>query len=640
MRFDNAKRRGPSGTTSLGESTSPRDRPAVWRYGLATFAVAAATLLSLWLRPFDYATPFLFFYSALILVSWIGGLSPGLLATALASAAINYFLFPPYNSFSLDASSLIRTMLFAVVCAIICWLAEHARKQLHTKLHFQAAALESAANSIVITDREGTILWVNPAFTKLTGYTAEEVLGQTPRLLKSGRVDEHIYREMWTTILSGAVWAGEVVNRRKDGSLYVEDMTITPVRSETGEISHFVSIKVDITERKRWQQELLEAKEVAETSLAQLRTMLDSMSEGVYVSDAEGKPLLVNRAFFQLHGFDKSSLPQDTLELVSKLEVYDADGRFVALPDRPIPAALRGETIRQRELRVRRMYTGKEVFLSHNATPVRDGMGKVIMAVLTIEDITVAKQAEAALIRSEKLAVAGRLAATMAHEINNPLAAMMNIVYILGQSPTQENIREYLSVLDAQLRTISRITNQTLKFHRDSGRPMEFRLSELIAELLEFYEPKAKKHGVAMAKRLEVEGQVVAFSSEIRQVISNLLINAIEATPQGGRVTVHLHETADRRNGDVRGYRIAVADTGSGIDLQHLPRIFEPFFTTKGEKGTGLGLWVSMGIIDRAGGSMRVRTTQRPGRSGTCFSVFLPATVHAVENSGRRRYEV
>ena len=142
-----------------------------------------------------------------------------------------------------------------------------------------------------------------------------------------------------------------------------------------------------------------------------------------------------------------------------------------------------------------------------------------------------------------------------------------------------------------------------------------------------------------LAKRLEAQGSVVGFGGEIRRVISNLLVNAIEATPLDGTVLVHLYEGIDWCNPEARGYRISVADSGRGIDPKHRSRLFEPFFTTKGKQGTGLGLWVSMGIVQRAGGSMRVWSSQRAGRSGTCFSVFLPASTAPAQNSVRRHYE-
>jgi len=199
--------------------------------------------------------------------------------------------------------------------------------------------------------------------------------------------------------------------------------------------------------------------------------------------------------------------------------------------------------------------------------------------------------------------------------------------------------RAYVDLLDKQLQTIGRITSQTLKFHRENGRPAEFNLSELIGELLEFFEAKAARHGVTLAPRLLAEARMVGYSGEIRQVVSNLLLNAIEATPPQGCVAVRLAEATNWRRGEERGYRVSIADNGSGIDAEHRLRIFEPFFTTKGDKGTGLGLWVTLGIVDRAGGSIRVWSTQRPGRSGTCFSVFLPAHTPSDETPGRRRYE-
>jgi signal transduction histidine kinase len=246
------------------------------------------------------------------------------------------------------------------------------------------------------------------------------------------------------------------------------------------------------------------------------------------------------------------------------------------------------------------------------------------------EKIGEIKKAEEALIRGEKLAATGRLAATIAHEINNPLAAMTNLVYLLGQSVTGTDAQEYVNLIDQQLRTVSRIASQTLKFYRGNGQPAELRLADLIEEVLAFYEAEAGKHGVSVNMLLDADGAVLGFRGEIWQVLSNLLLNAIEATPKG-TVTVHLSPATNWRSPDIRGYRISVLDRGTGIDPEHRAHIFEPFFTTKGEKGTGLGLWVSLGIISRAGGSIRVWSSRRPGRSGSCFSIFLPAVVSMAE---------
>lgn len=153
------------------------------------------------------------------------------------------------------------------------------RKRAEVYLHLQSAALESAANAIVIADREGRIIWVNPAFTRSTGYTLEEAQGQNPRMLKSGKQDQAFYRNLWETILAGRVWHGEIVNRRKDGSLYTEEMTVTPVRNTGGEIAHFVAIKQDITERKRAEEEIRRLNEQLEQRVIERTALLDAANK-------------------------------------------------------------------------------------------------------------------------------------------------------------------------------------------------------------------------------------------------------------------------------------------------------------------------------------------------------------------------
>ena len=255
-------------------------------------------------------------------------------------------------------------------------------------------------------------------------------------------------------------------------------------------------------------------------------------------------------------------------------------------------------------------------------------------------EMTERKLMEKALLNSAKLAASARLASTMAHEINNPLDAIGNLVFLLAPLQTSPEAQAYISTLDQQVRGLSRIATQMLKFNRDQNRPTEFKLEELICEILDFYRPEAESQGIVVIQRLETEGMIVGFRGEIVQVVTNLLLNAIEAAPAGGKVVVHLYPTPPWlcRLHNRRGYCLSVTDTGAGIDPQHYKRIFEPFFTTKGEKGTGLGLWLCTGIVNRVGGSIRVWSSRRPGRSGTCFSVFLPAE-EATFTPLRRRYE-
>jgi signal transduction histidine kinase len=255
-------------------------------------------------------------------------------------------------------------------------------------------------------------------------------------------------------------------------------------------------------------------------------------------------------------------------------------------------------------------------------------------------EIAERKRMEQALLNSEKLAVTARLAATMAHEINNPLAAITNLIFLLAPLQTSPEARSYIATLEDSVKGLSRIAAQMLKFHRDNNRPAEFKLSAVLHEVSEFYRPQAEQQGVVVNRRIETEGIIVGFRSEIVQVLTNLLLNALEATPSGGAVRIHLYPAPPWlcKVHNRCGYCLSVADTGSGIDPQHRARIFEAFFTTKSDKGTGLGLWLCKGIVNRVGGSMRVWSSRCPGRSGTCFSVFLPAE-EATFTPLRRRYE-
>jgi two-component system, NtrC family, sensor kinase len=249
------------------------------------------------------------------------------------------------------------------------------------------------------------------------------------------------------------------------------------------------------------------------------------------------------------------------------------------------------------------------------------------------------KRMERALVHSEKLAVTARFASTMAHEINNPLEAMMNLVYLLASLQTSPEARAYIATLEEQLQGLRRIAAHALKFHRDGNKPVEFKLNEVLREVADFYRPQAERQGIVVHQRFETDGTILAFRSEIVQVVTNLLLNALDATTPHGQVILHLYP-APRWLCEIHassGYCLSIADSGSGIEPQDRARIYQPFFTTKGERGTGLGLWVSAGIIDRIGGSIRVWSACRPGRSGTCFSVFLPAEQASLTRVRRRK---
>lgn len=230
---------------------------------------------------------------------------------------------------------------------------------------------------------------------------------------------------------------------------------------------------------------------------------------------------------------------------------------------------------------------------------------------------------EQAVLESEKLATTGRMAAALAHEINNPLDAIVNCLYLLGHAALTDSERKYLELAKEELQRVVRITRHTLSFYRRGDTPDVFDCSELAAELISAFQPMAAGLGIRLESRIQRGQTIEGFPGEIRQVLTNLVINALDA---GGAVTrVSVIGAHDWRNPTVEGVRISVADNGKGISKDDVPNIFEPFFTTKGEKGTGLGLWVSRGIVRKHHGTIHVRSLVHPRVHGSVFSVFIPS---------------
>ena len=239
----------------------------------------------------------------------------------------------------------------------------------------------------------------------------------------------------------------------------------------------------------------------------------------------------------------------------------------------------------------------------------------------------------------QKMATIGQLTGSIAHEINNPLESITNLIYLMGTDVSlPEHMRPYLDLAQQELNRVAQIAKQTLSFYREAQTPVRVQLSSLLEEVLVLYSRRLNERRITVERRFEDEDAVTVLPGEIRQIFANLIANAIEATPAGGRVVVRLHKATLGERNSTSGMRVTVADSGHGIPADALRRLGQPFFTTKGQKGTGLGLWVSQSIVKRYGGTMRLRTCTVPGRQGTTFSLTLPTELRPrlVEMHGRR----
>jgi PAS domain S-box-containing protein len=375
----------------------------------------------------------------------------------------------------------------------------------------------------------------------------------------------------------------------------------------------------------------LPAENELHTVRALLADIVESSDDAILSKTLDGTVTSWNRAAEKMYGY-------------SGKEIIGRNVTLLMPPDLPheeheiLLKLQRGEKVDHFETR-RMAKDGSIRHVSITISPLKDVNGRTVGASTIARDISQQKLAERALRDSEKLAVAGRMAATVAHEINNPLEALSNILYLLKQDKNlTERSRQFVQTGEEELKRVTQITRLTLGFHRDRySVESTVKLSELIENVLALYDRKIQALGVKLEKHFETLGLVRGNSGELRQVFANLMVNAIDALSiRGDRLWLRMSEKHNCRG--VEGVSVVIADNGPGIPRESLNRLFEPFFTTKGDKGTGIGLWVSKGIISKHNGAIQVKSRTNRTKPGTVFSVFIPkGNLKAEETEQNRR---
>jgi len=366
----------------------------------------------------------------------------------------------------------------------------------------------------------------------------------------------------------------------------------------------------------------------AHTGDAELRNILQALREknqtlgailqaspiAVLALDARGLVTLWNRAAENIFGWSEREVlgrpvPFIPAERAEEFAHWQALGGNLQLVGH--------ETVRLRK-------DGKHINVMISTASLLDLDGTPRGRVVLAEDVTLRRQGEALLLRSESLIATGRMAASLAHEINNPLASLVNLTYLLKQErDLPPNVRMYVDLAFEEVERISRITKHMLGVHREAPRPVAVVPAEILESVLDLYSGTLRAQGVRVERHYQSDASVLAFPGEMRQAFSNLVGNALHAMHGGGVLRVRVREGRDWHNG-APGVRISIADSGNGISAEHRPHIFEPFYTTKGEKGTGLGLWVVQQVIERAHGRIRLRSATAREHTGTCFVIFYP----------------
>ncbi len=389
-----------------------------------------------------------------------------------------------------------------------------------------------------------------------------------------------------------------------DGSIHWILARWQALKDASGKPIKLTGINIDLTEQRQ-----------AQEARQRLAAIVESSDDAIIGKNLSGIVTSWNAAAERIFGYSAQEIVGRSITTIIPPELRDDEDRILA-------TIARGDRIEHFET-VRLRKDGKRVEVSLTVSPVKDQSGRIIGAAKISRDITEAKKAERSLRTAERLASVGRLAATVAHEINNPLEAITNLVYLAKGADSPSSACKYLTAAEAELDRVFHITKQTLGFYRELKGATTVRLSTIVTSLLPVFSSRTRSKKIQVLPEVRGDTELYVIPGEIRQVIANLVSNSIDAVPHGGRIRIRVSAVA---GGGAKGVRLTVADNGPGISPDVREHLFEPFITSKKDVGTGLGLWISRNIVEAHGGNIRVRSSAKDGASWTVFSVFIPAT--------------
>ncbi len=510
----------------------------------------------------------------------------------------------------------------------------HERKKIANQLDLLSTALSAAVNAVMITDDEAHILWVNPAFTELTGYEEAEVLGKTPSLLKSGKHDPEFYRKLWETVREGKEWRGEMVNRRKSGELYTEEMTITPVKNSANHIAYYIAIKQELPDEEYVEGPLRE-------SDRHYRNLFTNMQLGLFRTSPEGKILLANPQLAKLLQFDTA----EELLGMGIREFFSPRNRLESL----IATLQEQNSLKNFQTKLIGR-DGTEIYTRIYVHALREPDGSIRYYEGTVEDITPQKNLEAQLLQAQKMEAVGHLAGGVAHDFNNLVTVIKGYSrLLLSEVEFDEDhpFYESLQQIDSAAERAETLARQLLTFSRQKATERKINNLNEVIENLDKMLHRLIEEDIELVLDLDPKlGNVQADAGQIEQVVMNMAVNARDAMPDGGTFTIQTREISGEEihgmsfplSPDERFVEINLIDTGLGMNQQTQERIFEPFFTTKEQgKGTGLGLATVRGIVEENEGHITVDSVPD---QGTSFHIYFPVSRETQQSEGPQKMEV
>lgn len=476
------------------------------------------------------------------------------------------------------------------------------RVMVDARLHL-AAIVDSSDDAIISKNLDGTIITWNPAAARLFGYAAEEIVGRPVLTLIPPEL-HHEEEEILRKLRAGErIEHYETVRMKKSGERFPISVTISPIRDESGTIIAASKIARDIGDRKRYDE-----------SRFRLAAIIESADDAIVSKDLNGIVRTWNQGAVRMFGYSAEEMIGTPI-----VRLFPEELRYEE--DEILSKLRRGERIHHYETR-RRKKSGEIFDVSVNISPIRDESGKVIGASKIARDISDKKRVERLLLESEKLAATGRMAAAVAHEINNPLESLMNLIFLARQSSAPESrIAKLLTTAEEELERVAHIARQTLGYYKDTSAPVAVHIHNLLGNVLTVYSAKMLTAGIVLDTRFEDLQKITVSKGETLQIFSNIIANAIDAMPEGGVLKVSSRQVCC---GSKDGIQVVIQDSGGGIDAANLTRVFEPFFSTKGSLGTGIGLWVVRQLVERRGGQVSITSSTSKDASGTTVAVFLP----------------
>jgi PAS domain S-box-containing protein len=493
------------------------------------------------------------------------------------------------------------------------------RKQAHEALRESEERYRNLFNTMnegfciieMIFDGEGKpadyrFLQVNPAFERQTGL--HEAEGKLMRELAPA------HEAHWFEIYGRVAITGEPVHFLNEARALNRWYHVHAYRVGEPEMRRVAIIFNDFSDYQRAQQAL-------QASEDRWATTLQSIGDAVISTDAAGNIEFMNDVAQNLTGW---SLPEAKgHDLSAAFNIVQEVTRVK--PENPVAKVIRlGKVVGLANHTALIRRDGTEIPIEDSGAPIRNREGQIEGVVLVFHDVSEQRKVEKALRNSDRLATTGRLAATIAHEIHNPLDSVGNLLFLIGQATPEESTRQYVSMASQELVRVTQMTQQMLSFQREAAKPIPVKIKDILDNVIALYDRKIQSAGIKLKQQVDFDGHILALPGELRQMFANLVGNAIEAVgPRRGTITLRAYASRDWRR-ERSGLRVIVADDGPGIPADVRTSIFEPFFTTKGESGTGLGLWITSDILRKYDGTMRLRTSTQPRRSGTCFSVFFP----------------